>query len=134
MAIGAITGVLCYASAQIKVRLRFDDSLDTFAVHGVGDTVGAILTGVFASAELIVSHPAGQGLAEQGRMALIAGQLQAVLVAYGLAALGTLVIAGMLRGLGMPFRVSVNAENLGVDVEEHGEEAYTERVVSPQFN
>jgi len=134
MAIGAITGVLCYISVQIKVRLRFDDSLDTFAVHGVGGTIGAILTGVFASAELIASHPAGQVLAEQGRMALIAGQLQAVLVAYGLAALGTLVIAGVLRGLGMPFRVSVNAENLGVDVEEHGEEAYAERVGSPQFN
>ena len=133
MAIGAITAVLCYVSVQIKVRLRFDDSLDTFAVHGVGGTIGAILTGVFASATLIESHPAGQVLAEKGRMALIGGQLQAVLVAYGLAALGTLVIAAVLRGLGMPFRVPVEAENLGVDVEEHGEEAYAERVGSPQF-
>jgi Amt family ammonium transporter len=40
----------------------------------------------------------------------------------------------VLRGLGIPFRVSVNAENLGIDVEEHGKEAYVKRVGSPQFN
>jgi Amt family ammonium transporter len=55
------------------------------------------------------------------------------LVAYGLAALGTLLIAAVLRGLGVRFRVSENAENLGVDVAEHGEEAYAERVGSPQL-
>lgn len=133
MAIGAITGVLCYVSVQVKVKLRFDDSLDTFAVHGVGGTIGAILTGVFASAELIANHPAGQVLADKGRLALIGGQLQAVVVAYGLAAAGTLVIAGILRGLGLGFRVSEQAENLGIDVDAHGEEAYAERVGSPQF-
>lgn len=133
MAIGAITGVLCYVSVQVKVKLRFDDSLDTFAVHGVGGTIGAILTGVFASAELITNHPAGQVLADKGRLALIGGQLQAVVVAYGLAAAGTLVIAGILRGLGLGFRVSEQAENLGIDVDAHGEEAYAERVGSPQF-
>jgi Amt family ammonium transporter len=72
-------------------------------------------------------------LAQQGRTALVLGQLQAVLVAYGLAALGTLLIAAVLRGLGVRFRVSENAENLGVDVAEHGEEAYAERVGSPQL-
>ena len=133
MAIGAITGVLCYVSVQVKVKLRFDDSLDTFAVHGVGGTIGAMLTGVFASAELITNHPAGQVLAAKGRLALIGGQLQAVVVAYGLAAAGTLVIAGILRGLGLGFRVSEHAENLGIDVDAHGEEAYAERVGSPQF-
>ena len=132
--IGAITGLLCYCSVQLKVSLRFDDSLDTFAVHGVGGTVGALLTGVFASAELISSHPAGQVLADNGRLALIGGQVQAVLVAYGLAALGTLLIAAVLRGLGLPFRVTEEAENLGVDVREHGEEAYPERIGSPQFH
>ncbi|MFZ9147545.1 MAG: ammonium transporter, partial [Vulcanococcus sp.] len=132
MAIGAITAVLCYVSVQLKVKLRFDDSLDTYAVHGVGGTAGALLTGVFASAELIAAHPAGQVLAEQGRAALVVGQLQAVLVAYGLAAGGTFLIAGVLRGCGVRFRVPESAENLGVDVAEHGEEAYAERVGSPQ--
>ena len=133
MAIGAITAVLCYVSVRVKVKLRFDDSLDTYAIHGVGGTAGALLTGVFANAELISSHPAGQVLAEQGRGALVLGQLQAVLVAYGLAAIGTFVIAGVLRGLGVQFRVSEDAENRGVDVAEHGEEAYAERVGSPQL-
>ena len=132
MAIGAITALLCYVSVQLKVKLRFDDSLDTYAVHGVGGTAGALLTGVFANAGLIAAHPAGKVLAEQGRAALVLGQLQAVLVAYGLAALGTLLIAAVLRGMGVRFRVSENAENLGVDVAEHGEEAYAERVGSPQ--
>jgi len=134
MAIGTITAVLCYASVQIKVRLRFDDSLDTFAVHGVGGTVGALLTGVFASAALIESHDAGAVLAEQGRVGLILGQLQAVLVAYGLAAAGTVVIALALRQCGVPFRVNDDAERLGVDIEEHGEEAYAERAGSPVFD
>jgi Amt family ammonium transporter len=133
LAIGAITSLLCFISVQVKVKLRFDDSLDTYAVHGVGGTAGALLTGVFANAELIAAHPAGEVLAQQGRTALVLGQLQAVLVAYGLAGLGTLLIAAVLRGMGVRFRVSENAENLGVDVAEHGEEAYAERVGSPQL-
>ncbi|MBW0166081.1 MAG: ammonium transporter [Vulcanococcus sp.] len=133
LAIGALTSLLCFISVQVKVKLRFDDSLDTYAVHGVGGTAGALLTGVFANAELIAAHPAGEVLAQQGRTALVLGQLQAVLVAYGLAGLGTLLIAAVLRGMGVRFRVSENAENLGVDVAEHGEEAYAERVGSPQL-
>ena len=48
MLIGAITSALCYLSVQLKIKLSFDDSLDTFAVHGVGGTAGALLTGFFA--------------------------------------------------------------------------------------
>ena len=70
----------------------------------VGGTIGALLTGVFASSSLIEGHPAGAVLAEQGRIALVLGQLQAVLVAYGLAAGGTLLIALTLRQCGVPFR------------------------------
>jgi len=133
MLIGSLTALVCFFSVQIKVKLRFDDSLDTYAVHGVGGTAGALLTGVFANADLIASHPAGQVLAEQGRLALVSGQLQAVLVAYGLAAAGTLLIAAALRGLGVRFRVPESAENLGVDVQEHGGKADAERIGSPQL-
>jgi len=55
-------------------------------------------------------------------------------VAYGLAAGGTLVIAMVLRQCGVPFRVKDDAERLGVDIEEHGEEAYGERAGSPIFD
>ena len=133
MLIGSLTAVVCFISVRVKVKLRFDDSLDTYAVHGVGGTAGALLTGVFAKADLIATHPAGTVLAEQGRLALVFGQLQAVLVAYGLAAVGTLLIAAVLRSLGVRFRVLEQAENLGVDVQEHGEEAYAERAGSPQL-
>ena len=53
--------------------------------------------------------------------------------ARALAALGTLLIAAVLRGVGVRFRVLEQAENLGIDVQEHGEEAYAERVGSPQL-
>ena len=132
MLIGAITSGLCYLSVQIKIKLSFDDSLDTFAVHGVGGTVGALLTGLFAKAELIASHPAGLVLEEQGRMGLILGQFQAVLIAYGIAAFGTLIIALLLKSLGCNFRVKKTDESSGLDISEHGEEAYIERTGSPK--
>ena len=131
MLIGAITSALCYLSVQLKIKLSFDDSLDTYAVHGVGGTVGAILTGLFAKAELISSHPAGLVLAEKGRIGLVLGQFQAVLIAYGIAAFGTLIIALILKSLGCNYRVEKNEEDAGLDISEHGEEAYVERTGSP---
>ena len=106
-------------------------SLDTFAVHGVGGTAGALLTGFFAKSELIASHPAGLVLEEQGRMALISGQFQAVLIAYGIAAIGTFVIAIVLKSLGCNFRVNNSEEQSGLDISQHGEEAYMEKTGSP---
>ena len=131
MLIGAITSGLCYLSVQLKVKLSLDDSLDTFAVHGVGGTAGALLTGLFAKAELISSHPAGLVLEQQGRIGLFLGQFQAVLIAYGLAAIGTLVIAFVLKSLGCNFRVDKKEEQLGLDISELGEEAYGESTGSP---
>mgnify|MGYP001263853006 FL=1 len=121
--------LLFICSTQIK--LSFDDSFDTLAVHGVGGTVGALLTGLFAKSDLISSHPAGLVLEEQGRMGLILGQFQAVLIAYGIAAIGTLIIALLLKSLGCNFRVNKRDEESGLDVSEHGEEAYAERTGSP---
>ena len=131
MLIGAITSGFCYLSVKLKIKLSFDDSLDTFAVHGVGGTVGALLTGVFAKAELIASHPAGLVLEEQGRAGLILGQFQAVLIAYGIAAIGTFVIALVLKSLGCDYRVNSKEELSGLDISQHGEEAYGEKTGSP---
>ena len=131
MLIGAITSGFCYLSVKLKIKLSFDDSLDTFAVHGVGGTVGALLTGVFAKAELIASHPAGLVLEDQGRAGLILGQFQAVLIAYGIAAIGTFVIALVLKSLGCDYRVNSKEELSGLDISQHGEEAYGEKTGSP---
>ena len=124
MIIGLITSVICYCSIKIKNHFEFDDSLDTFAVHGVGGTIGALLTGVFANAELISSHPASQVLSDQGRSALIFGQFEAVLVAYGISAIITILIALILQKFGINLRVSKENEVKGLDIIEHGEESY----------
>merc|ERR1712078_495824 len=97
MIIGLITSILCYYSIKLKNKLEFDDSLDTFAVHGVGGTVGALLTGIFARYDLISSHPAGQVLLEKGRIGLVLGQFQAVIIAYSISAIGTFLIALILK-------------------------------------
>jgi len=132
--IGGITSALCYLSVQLKTKLAIDDSLDTFAVHGVGGTAGAILTGVFARPDLIATHPASLVLEQQGRIGLILGQLQAVLVAYGIAAIGTVIIVFALKAFGTELRVNANEEDLGLNVTEHDEEAYSERTGSPHLS
>ena len=132
--IGGITSALCYLSVKLKTKLAIDDSLDTFAVHGVGGTAGAILTGVFARPDLIATHPASLVLEQQGRIGLILGQLQAVLVAYGIAAIGTVIIVFALKAFGTELRVNDNEEDLGLNVTEHDEEAYSERTGSPHLN
>ena len=124
MIIGLITSILCYYSIKLKNKLQFDDSLDTFAVHGVGGTAGAILTGIFARYEFISSHTAGQVLLEKGRIGLVFGQLQAIIIAYVISALGTLLIALVLKQAGIKFRVSKEEEEKGLDLAEYGEKSY----------
>ena len=124
MIIGLITSVICYYSIKLKNHLKFDDSLDTFAVHGVGGTIGALLTGVFANSDLISSHPASKVLIEEGRFALIFRQLEAALVAYDLSAFGTIFIALTLQNSRINFRVTKDDESKGLDIIEHGEESY----------
>ena len=124
MFIGLLTSIFCYYSVKLKNKLQFDDSLDTFAVHGVGGTVGAILTGIFARYDLISTHPAGQILLEKGRISLILGQFQAVIIAYGISAIGTVLIALILKKVGIQFRVSNKQEEIGLDITEHKETSY----------
>ena len=124
MIIGLITSILCYYSIKLKNKLQFDDSLDTFAVHGVGGTVGALLTGIFAQYDLISSHPAGQVLLEKGRIGLVLGQFQAIIIAYSVSAIGTFLIALILKTGGIKFRVSKEEEEKGLDLTDHGEKSY----------
>ena len=118
--IGSITSVCCFYAISLKHKLGVDDALDTFPVHGVGGTVGALLTGVFAST----------AVNEFGKDGLIAGnpsqlliQLIAVVIAYALAIVGTLVIISIVRVI-TPLRPSPEVETQGMDIEDHGEEGY----------
>jgi Amt family ammonium transporter len=99
----------------LRARTRLDDSLDVVAAHGLGGTVGALLTGVLASK------------AWNGSIDGSAGQLMiqaaAALAAMAFSAVGTFVLLKLI-GLVTPLRVASREEGLGLDVSQHGEEAY----------
>ncbi|MGA2502121.1 MAG: ammonia channel protein, partial [Tepidisphaeraceae bacterium] len=122
--IGVIGASVCYtACTAVKARFRYDDSLDVFGVHGVAGTLGAFLTGIFATrATGAVEGQALLGVAEGG-VSLIKGQLCAILAGWVLAIVGTFVILKVLDAL-MGLRVSQQAEIDGLDLSQHEEEGY----------
>jgi Amt family ammonium transporter len=120
--IGSITAVCCFFAVSFRVKLGFDDSLDTFPIHGVGGTVGAILTGVFATKAV---NAFGNNGLFAGNPGLIGTQLVGILVTYVFAAVGTFAILKIL-GQFMELRVPLSAEDQGLDIGQHGEEAYGE--------
>jgi ammonium transporter, Amt family len=118
--IGSITAVCCFFAVSLRIKLKFDDSLDTFPIHGFGGTVGAILTGVFATKQV---NAAGNDGLLFGNPELVWIQFQSVVATYVFAAVGTFVILKLLS-LVMPLRVKQDVEQQGLDVPEHGEDAY----------
>jgi Amt family ammonium transporter len=128
--IGLIAGVFCYFMvAKVKAMFGYDDSLDAFGVHGAGGTLGAILTGIFASKVInpifkdAQGNPLGSGVLD-GNYHQLGNQLVGVLLAWGLAIVGTLVILFLVdKTIGL--RVSEDHEVTGLDVTQHGEEGYS---------
>jgi Amt family ammonium transporter len=123
---GLAVGVVCYLSCTaLKSRFGYDDTLDAFGVHGVGGTLGAILTGVFATRVIGTTwdtdNGAALGLLEGGKV--FWGQLAAVAFSWGLAIVGTFVILKVLDAT-MGLRVNKNEEIQGLDYSQHGEEGY----------
>jgi ammonium transporter, Amt family len=119
LALGAIAAVPSYFAIQLRAKTSLDDSLDVIAAHGVGGTVGALLTGVFAQKSL-------NGVAD----GLLFGNPRQVLV-QGVAILAAIVFSGVasfallkLVGLVIPLRASADDEAVGLDISMHGEEAY----------
>ena len=124
--IGALTSLACFIAVQVKAAIQFDDSLDTFMVHGVGGTVGALLTGILAAKALVPADYfplSAKIMAEGGNGALFVAQLKAVIFAYLFVGIGTALILYFLKLL-MPLRVSASDEERGLDYVAHGEEAY----------
>ncbi|WP_442933155.1 ammonium transporter [Microcoleus sp. herbarium12] len=120
--IGSITSVCCFFGVSLRAKLGFDDSLDTFPVHGLGGTVGALLTGLFATKAV---NAAGNDGLFAGNPGLLVTQFIGVLATYVFAGVGTFVILKIL-GQFMELRVSSSAEDQGLDIGQHGEEAYGE--------
>jgi Amt family ammonium transporter len=124
--IGVIGATVCYNMCiVVKARYKYDDSLDAFGVHGVAGTLGAILTGIFATR---ATNPLGSGLdtaplglLEGGQ--LLKGQIMAVVVGWVLSVVGTLIILKVLDAA-MGLRVSHEAEIEGLDLSQHEEEGY----------
>jgi Amt family ammonium transporter len=120
VAIGAIATCASYAAVQWRARSMVDDSLDVFGCHGVAGIVGAILTGVFATTSV---NPGGADGLLAGNPGQLTTQLVALAATIVLASVGTLVILLAVRAL-VGLRVPVADEIAGVDLSEHGEEAY----------
>jgi Amt family ammonium transporter len=121
---GAAAGIVCfYACTTIKSRFGYDDSLDAFGVHGVGGTLGALLTGVFATRACWDITEKGEklGLLEGG--GVLVGQIVAVIVTWVFAAVATFILLKILDAT-MGLRVSEQEEIEGLDLTQHGEEGY----------
>lgn len=118
--IGSITAVACFFAVSFKVKLGVDDALDTFPVHGVGGTVGAILTGIFATTEV---NAAGKEGLLRGNPSLLVTQIIAIVIAYIFAGVGTFIILKILDAT-VGLRLKPEVEIQGMDINEHGEEGY----------
>ena len=118
--IGLAAGLVCYYACHLKVRFKYDDSLDVVGVHMVGGVIGILLTGVFAT--LLVNASGAQGgLTQLGRQALLD------LVALGFPFVGTLLLLKLTDRL-VGVRVSAEDEFTGLDLSQHGEIAYPSTV------
>jgi Amt family ammonium transporter len=121
---GAAAGVACWlACGKLKAAFGYDDSLDAFGVHGVGGTLGAVLTGVFATRACwdIAGDGRKYGLLEGG--SVLTGQIVAALVTIVFCAVVTFILLKILD-VTMGLRVSQEGEIRGLDLTEHGEEGY----------
>ena len=121
--IGAVGGVVCYSAVSLKPRFGYDDALDVVGVHMVGGTIGALLTGVFATMLInpdIVNLTHGVA---GGGPALLVKQLAAVIATYLFAGIGTLVILTIVNAV-FKLRAAVEDEIVGMDLSQHSERAY----------
>ncbi|MEO1615208.1 MAG: ammonium transporter [Planctomycetota bacterium] len=122
---GVVAGIVCYwACSKLKHTLGYDDALDAFGVHGVGGTLGAVLTGVFAS-RVCWDVADGQplGLLESGSIDLVIKQVLAVVVTFLFAGIGSFILLKLID-LMIGLRVPAEVEQRGLDIIDHGEEGY----------
>ena len=119
--IGAAAGIVCNFVAGWRARTRLDDSLDVFACHGAGGILGSIATGIFASAAINAAGPNGL---LYGNMYQFIVQVFGVVVVGFFAFVGTYVLLRIINVF-TPVRVSPKDEDAGLDISQHGEEAYT---------
>ncbi|MBA2381646.1 MAG: ammonium transporter [Chloroflexi bacterium] len=118
--IGLVAGGLCYSATLLRERIKIDDALDVFAVHGVGGVFGAVATGVLATSA--IQGPAYRGLID-GNAGQVLIQLAAVGATIAYAVIATFVIIKFVDAI-LGIRISARDEELGLDLSTHGEVAY----------
>jgi Amt family ammonium transporter len=119
--IGGIAGMLCFYAVVMKHRWGYDDALDVVGVHGVGGTWGALATGVFASKAVNAAGRDGLLFGDAGTLGI---QILAVVATWVFAAVVTwLLLKGLDATLGL--RVSLEEEQMGLDLSQHNEAGYT---------
>ena len=117
--LGTVAALVCYwFVASLKHRLRLDDSLDVFGIHGLGGITGSIGTGIVSSPLLGGFRPASYSIAAQTLI-----QAEAVLVAIAWSAIGSAIVWAIVR-FTIGLRVDPDAEREGLDISDHGERAY----------
>ncbi len=119
IAIGLVSGVLCYLAAGLLVRLNLDDALSVWGVHGIGGTWGALATGIFVG----IGFGGIAAFTDATRIEQILRQLIAIAATWAWAFALTALIFWILKAA-IGLRVSDNAEVIGLDIAEHGETAY----------
>lgn len=107
-----------FAVMYLKNWLKYDDALDTFGVHGVGGTLGAILTAIFASKDV---NGALAPLIDQG---LVGAHVKAIAFTIAISVVATVIIAYLIK-FTIGLKVSAEKESLGLDISEHSEEGYS---------
>jgi ammonium transporter, Amt family len=137
MIIGVAAGVVPYfAVVFLKSKLGYDDALDTFGVHGVGGTMGAILTGVLATTDSGNANLVSEGYAKVNGLAklvdgklvldganLLKNQLIACAITIVIAVVMTVIITFIVKAI-FGLRPTVEEETAGLDITDHGEEGY----------
>lgn len=123
--IGIIAGIVCFMAVQFKNKMKWDDALDVWGVHGVGGVLGTILLGVFASGAV---NTAGADGLIYGGSAFFVKELVAVAAAAAYAFIFTYIMLIVINFI-TPVRVPAEKENEGLDLSEHGEIAYDQGVL-----
>jgi Amt family ammonium transporter len=122
MWVGILAGAVpFFACTKLKQMLKYDDALDTFGVHAVGGTLGALLTGFFATAT--VNGNLNTNLKDIVGSSLWMEQIKAIGLTLALSVVATVIVAFVLKAV-IGLRPTVEAEQEGLDLSDHGEEGY----------
>jgi Amt family ammonium transporter len=121
MVIGLLAGVICNLAARIiKAKFKIDDTLDVFACHGIGGTIGVICTGLFASKAI---NPAGADGLLKGGDTLFGANLTGAVAVAAYSVVATFIIIKLVNAIS-PVRVSTADEKAGLDDSQHGEKIH----------